>query len=210
MPGLASALESKLIKFGAAWLYSDGTTAGNRTAWEAYVTLGNKLADKQGKSSLLALVKVDQDTHHGTAQGGAEAATAGEQQQQQAQQETGAAEGQQAEAGEGGQQQQQKGKKGKQGSVPSGYSLGMLVVLDDDVPRSIMQVSHWQQGLCSREATLHAWCCCTHLSSGDPSFVRVSALQSSPSASCACNCCVLCSGPPQPPESAQVQLKNPV
>jgi hypothetical protein len=148
MPGVASALESKLIRFGAAWLYSDGTAAGNRTAWEAYVTLGNKLADKMGRSSLLALVKVDQDAQHSTAQGANQAAAAaaggGE---QQAQQGAESADGQQAEVAEGQQQQQQKGKKGgKQGSVPSGYNLGMLVVLDDDVPRSIMQVRrHWQQ-----------------------------------------------------------------
>lgn len=59
--GLVGALENKLARLGAAWLSSDGTVAGHKAAWEAFMGLGRKLTTKTGKSPLLALVRVEQD-----------------------------------------------------------------------------------------------------------------------------------------------------
>lgn len=120
--GLAGALESKLISFGAAWLYSDGTVAGNKAAWEAYAALARKLSGRAEQGSVLALVKVEPVA----AQQGDQ--TSGHQGQDQQQQED-------ASKGETGAADQQGA------SVPAGYALKMLVVNNEDVPRSLLQVT---------------------------------------------------------------------
>jgi hypothetical protein len=134
--GVAGALESKLNKLGAAWLYSDGTVAGNKAAWEAFATVGRKFAGKAGKSSLLALVKIEADTSP-TAAAVAKGAKSGKGAEVSADQ-------QQQQDGSGQQQEQQKesGSKQQKGSGPAGYRLSLLVVNDEDVPRSVMQVSN--------------------------------------------------------------------
>jgi flagellar motor protein MotB len=113
---------------------------GNRTAWEAYASLGRKLAGKANKSAVLALVKIEPE--QGSSKGQAssssrEGKAAAEQQQEQ--QLT-----QQAEAEGSQQQQQQQGQSGKQQQQKgAGYRLSMLIVHDEDVQRSIMQVGGW-------------------------------------------------------------------
>lgn len=121
--GLAGALESKLISFGAAWLYSDGTVAGNKAAWEAYAALARKLSGRAEQGSVLALVKVEPIAAQ---QGDQPPGHQGQDQQQQedaSKGETGTAEPQGA-------------------SAPAGYALKMLVVNNEDVPRSLLQVTH--------------------------------------------------------------------
>jgi hypothetical protein len=155
--GVAGALEGKLYKLGAAWLYTDGTVAGNRAAWEAFASVGRKLKGKAGRSSVLALVKVEQDTAgSASAEAGSSKGAAGAQEAAAASSGQEAAEAaaeqqqQQAQAEQGKQQQQRRPNKG---AAPAGYRLSMLVVSDEDVSRSVMQVG----GQCELDCQ-HAAC----------------------------------------------------
>jgi hypothetical protein len=136
---VAGALESKLNKLGAAWLYSDGTAAGNKAAWEAFATVGRKFAGKAGKSSLLALVKTEADTSHTAAAAVAKGSKSGHGSEVSAEQQQ-----EQQQDGSGSQHKQQKenGSKQQKGAAPAGYRLSLLVVNNEDVARSVMQVSN--------------------------------------------------------------------
>ena len=110
---------------------------GNRTAWEAYASLGRKLAGKANKSAVLALVKIEQEQGSSKGQGSSSSSREGKAGAEQQPQQEDVEGSQQQQQVQGGKQQQQKG---------AGYRLSMLIVHDEDVQRSIMQVGGWVGG----------------------------------------------------------------
>jgi hypothetical protein len=118
--GLAGAIEARVARAGAAWLWSDGSEQAQATAWQALLLASSKMDANDGAGGLLALVDVQQKQQQRQA-----AAEQQEQPQAEAQQE---------------QQQQRRRRQQQQQGQEQGYKLKMLIVRDSDIARSILHV----------------------------------------------------------------------
>lgn len=163
--GLAGAIEARVARAGAAWLWTDISKEAHANAWRALMYASSKMDAADGAGGLLALVDVQQVVQQAPRSAGngnrnqqpqpqqpEQAAAAGsdgsEQQQQvveeqQQQQLWQVKVQQQAKAQlQQRQQQQRKAVKKQQEPEPS-YRLKMLIVRDSDIARSILQVGRW-------------------------------------------------------------------
>lgn len=139
--GLAATIESKVARVGAAWLTTDGSTAGNAAAWRAVLAAGRKMAGWDGQGGLLVLADVQQVVDAPPA--AAAAAVNGQEQQPEELVEAAAdvagspsdPEQQQPE-----QQQAEQQQKAQAGVGAGRHSLQLLLMRDDEVSRSVMQV----------------------------------------------------------------------
>ncbi|WIA40088.1 hypothetical protein OEZ86_013500 [Tetradesmus obliquus] len=133
--GLAGAIEARVSRAGAAWLWSDGSEQAQATAWQALLLASSKMDAADGAGGLLALVDVQplqqqqQQQQAAAQQQEPPQADAQPEQQQQQQQ-----------RGRGGQQRGRRQQQQQQGQGQGqGYKLKMLIVRDSDIARSILQ-----------------------------------------------------------------------
>jgi transcription termination factor Rho len=130
--GLAGAIEARVARAGAAWLWSDGSKQAHATAWQALLLASSKMDAADGAGGLLALVDVQQQAAASAEQQEqpqAESSPELQQQQQEQKQQKGGKGGQQRRRQQQPQQQERSSK------------LKMLIVRDSDIARSILQVS---------------------------------------------------------------------
>ncbi|KAF6263315.1 hypothetical protein COO60DRAFT_1635331 [Scenedesmus sp. NREL 46B-D3] len=129
--GLAGAIEARVARAGAAWLWSDSSKQAHATAWQALLLASSKMDAGDGAGGLLALVDVQPQQQQQAQQPAAEQPNAAEQPQAEPQQQ----QQQQQQRGEGAQQRRRQPQQQQEQS----YKLKMLIVRDSDVARSLLQ-----------------------------------------------------------------------
>jgi hypothetical protein len=132
--GLAGAIEARVARAGAAWLWSDGSEQAHATAWQALLLASSKMDANDGAGGLLALVDVQPLQQQQQQPATAAAAEQQEQPQAEAKQQQ---EQQQQRRGKGAEQRRRQQQQQEQ---RQSYKLKMLIVRDSDIARSILQV----------------------------------------------------------------------